>query len=91
MNVGPPLVADPQPAELVQPAQGSLHYPPIDTQPPPMPGEPLGQDRPNPQQPQCSAMRAGIIGTLSLDLVWPAMWTPSFATHWRNGLYKWQH
>jgi hypothetical protein len=35
MNVGPPLVADPQPAELVQPGQGSLHYPPIDTQPPP--------------------------------------------------------
>ena len=33
MDVGPPLVADCQPAELAEPSQGALHDPPVPSQP----------------------------------------------------------
>ena len=43
MNVGPPLIADAQPAELMQPSQGSLNHPTIDSEAAAVLGEALGQ------------------------------------------------
>ncbi len=44
MDLGPALIADAQPAELVQPGQRPLHYPPIDAQPTAVGGQTLCQD-----------------------------------------------
>jgi hypothetical protein len=90
MDVGPAFIAHSQTAKLMQPGQGSLHHPPVDTQPTAMRGEPLGQHRSNPQRPQCPAVRSGIIGPVSLDLVGPATGTSSLASHFRNGLNQGQ-
>ena len=38
MNAGSPFIASAQPSELVQPCQGSLHYPPMDAQATPVLG-----------------------------------------------------
>ena len=88
MNVGPPLITNPQPSELVQPGQSSLHHPPVDTQPTPVLSEALGQHRTDPQRPQRPAMWSGVIGPVSLNLVWPLAGTPGFAAHWGNSLHQ---
>ena len=90
MNVGPALITHPQPAELVQPGQSSLHHPAMDTQPTPVMSEPLGQHWPNAQRPQRLAMGSEVVGPVSLNLVWPLAGTPSLAAHWRNGLHQGQ-
>lgn len=52
MDVGPSLVANAQPAKLVQPCQRSLNHPSMDAQPASMLCGALGKDWPNPKQTQ---------------------------------------
>jgi hypothetical protein len=90
MNVGSSFITNPQPAKLVEPGQGSLHYPPIDAQPTPMLRGASGQDGPDPQQAQRLPMNCRVIGPVSLDLVWPTPRTTRLAPHWRNGGHQGQ-
>ena len=70
MNVGPALIADAQPTELVQPGQGPLHHPPVDAQPTAVGGQTLRQDWLDPQGAQPAPMGFRAIGSVSLNLVW---------------------
>ena len=86
MDVGPSLVANAQPAKLVQPCQRSLNHPSMDAQPASMLCGALGKDWPNPKQTQRPPMRLRIISAVSLNLVWPTTWASSLATNWGNSL-----
>ena len=86
MDVCPSLIANAQPAKLVQPCQGTLHYPPMDAQPTSMLCEALGKDWLNPKQAQQPPMRLRTISAVSLNLVWPTTWASSLATNWGNSL-----
>ena len=105
MNIGTPLITNPQPAELVQPGQGSLHHPPIDAQATAMLSEPPSQEGSDSQQVQPSPMSFRVIGSVSLDLVWSAAaagsgarWTPTrsgcspspLPPYWRNSFHQGQ-
>ncbi len=70
MNVGSPLIANAQPAELVQPCQGSFYHPAIDAQATPVPGKALCQNRLDPQRSQRPPVRFRVISSVSLNLVW---------------------
>ena len=69
MNVGPPLIANAQPPELVQPCQGSLYHPPMDAEATPVLGKALGQDWLDPQRSQRPPVRFRVISSVSLNLV----------------------
>ncbi len=90
MNVGPPLVADAQPAELMQPSQGSLNHPTIDPEAAAVLGEALGQDRLDSQRAQCFSVRLRMISSVSLNLVRSPARPPSPASNWWNGLHQGQ-
>ena len=90
MNVGPPLVADAQPAELMQPSQGSLNHPTIDSEAAAVLGEALGQDRLDPQRVQCLSVRFRVISSVSLNLVRSPTRAASPAPNWWNGLHQGQ-
>ncbi len=70
MNVGSPFIASPQPSELVQPCEGSLHYPPMDAAATPLLSKAFGQDRLDPQQSQRTPVGFRVISSVSLNLVW---------------------
>src|SRR5918992_2111570 len=90
MNVRSPLIANPQPAELMQPGQGPLHYPAIDAQAAPVPGKTLGQDRPNLERAQGPALGFRVIGPVSLNLVGSTARAPSPSPNGRNSLHQGQ-
>jgi len=90
MDVRPPLVADAQPPELVQPGQRPLHHPPVDAEATAMSSEALRQDWFNPQGAQHLPMGFRAIRSVSLNSVWPAAWPTSLATHRRNGCHQGQ-
>ena len=90
MNVGSPLIANAQPAELVQPCQGSLHHPPMDAEATPVLGKALGQDRLDPEGPQRAPVRFRVISSVSLNLGWSPAWASSLAPNGRNGLHQGQ-
>jgi hypothetical protein len=90
MDVRPPLVADAEAPELVQPGQCSLHHPPMDAQATAMSSEALRQDWFNPQGAQHLPMGFRAIGSVSLNSVWPTAWPASLATHRRNGCHQGQ-
>ncbi len=70
MDVGPALIANAQPTELVQPGQRPLHHPPMDPQATTVGCQTLRQDWLNPQGAQDSSMGFRAIGSVSLNLVW---------------------
>ncbi len=86
MDVRPSLIANAQPAELVQPCKRPLNYPPMDAQPTAMLCEALGKDRYDSKRAQCLTMRFRVISTVSLNLLRPATWASSLATNWGNSL-----
>ena len=90
MNVGSPLIANAQPAELVQPSQGSLHHPPMDAEATPALGKALGQDRLDPQRSQRPPVRLRVISSVFLNLVWSPAWTSSLTPNGRNSLHQGQ-
>ena len=69
MNVGSPLIADAQPAELMQPSQGPLNHPTVDSQAAAVLGEAPGQDRLDPQRAQCLSVGFRVISSVSLNPV----------------------
>ena len=90
MSVGSPFIANPQPSELVQPCQGSLHYPPMDAQATPVLGKAFGQDRLDPQRSQRLPVGFRVISSVSLNLVWSPAWTSYLAPNGRNGFHQGQ-
>jgi hypothetical protein len=90
MNVRPPLIANSQPAELVQPGQRPFHYPPIDSRPAPMLGGAFSQDWLNPEPVQHLTMRLRVIGPVSLNSIRLAPRTSSLATNQRNRRHQGQ-
>ncbi len=90
MDVGSPLIADAQPAELMHPSQGSLNHPTIDSEAAAVLGEALGQDRLDPQRAQCLSVRLRVISSVSLNLVRSPARPPSPAPNWWNGLHQGQ-
>ena len=90
MNVGSPLIADTQPAKLMQPCQGSLDYPTVDSQAAAVLGEALGQDWLYPQRAQRISMLFRVISSVSLNTVRSSTRPSSPATDWWNALHQGQ-
>ena len=90
MNVCPPLIANAHPSELVQPGQGLLNHPPINSQPAPMLSEAFGKDGPNPKQVQRLPMWLRVISTVSLNSIRLVVRPASLATNRKNGLHQGQ-
>lgn len=90
MYVVPSLIANTQPTQLVQPGNRTLHWPPVDAQPAAMAGQTLCQDGLNSQGAQSSPMRFRVIGSVTLDSVWPTTWPTDFAPNPRNGSHQGQ-
>ena len=90
MKVGSALIADAQPAELIQPSQGSLNHPTVDSQAAAVPSEAPSQDRLDPQPAQCLSVGFRVISSVSLNPVRsPARAAPPAPNRW-NGLHQGQ-
>ena len=90
MNVGSALIADAQPAELMQPSQGSLNYPTVDSQAAAVLSEAPSQDRLDPQPAQCLSVGFRVICSVSLNpFRSPARAAPPAPNRW-NGLHQGQ-
>ena len=88
MDFRPPLIADTQPAELVEPGYRTLHYPPVDAQSAAMACKTLCQDGLNSQGAQHPTMRPRVIGSVTLNPVWSAARPAPLATHRRNSCHQ---
>ncbi len=88
MDFRPPLIADTQPAKLVEPGYRTLYCPPVDAQPAAMAGQTLCQDGLNSQGAQHSPMRPRVIGSVTLNSVWSTARPASLATHRRNSCHQ---
>ena len=90
MNVGAALVTHPQPAELVQPPQGSLHHPAVHSQPAAVFRASSGQGRRDVALPQFLAMPPGVIGPVGVQPLRPATGSTPLTAHRRHGLHQGQ-
>ena len=90
VDVCPPLIADAQPPELVQPGQGPLHHPAVDAQATAMSSQTLREHWHNPQGAQHFSMGSRAVGSVSLNSVWSTAWPATLATHRRNGCHQGQ-
>ena len=88
MNVGAALPANPETAELMQPAQAALHDPPGVAEPTAMLGTATRQDRGDPAAPQFPPMGLGIVRAVALRAVWPTAWGARFAGDWRDLIHQ---
>jgi len=88
MDFRPPLIADTQPAELVEPGYRTLHYPPVDAQSADMACKALCQDGLNSQGAQHPTMSPRVIGSVTLNPVWSAARPAPLATHRRNSCHQ---
>ena len=84
------LVAHPQPAELVQPCQGSLDNPPVHAQPAAMAGTPPGDHRRDVAGTQRFPVLPGIIRPVRIQPLRSAAGTALFAPHRRHRIRQWQ-
>ena len=88
MDVSTTLVAYPQPAELVQPPQGSLHHPAVRAQPAAVLGAPSGQGWRDVAPPQSLAMPSRVIGSVGVQPLGPATGAAPLTAHRRHGLHQ---
>ena len=72
MDFRPPVIADTQPTDLVEPGYRTLHYPPVDAQSAAMACKTLSQDGLNSQGVQHPTMSPRVIGSVTLNPVWSA-------------------
>ena len=90
MYVVSSLVAHPQPAELVQPRQGSLDNPTVHPQPAAMAGAPPGDHRRDVARPQRFPVLPGIIRPVRIQPLRSAARAAAFAPHRRHRIRQWQ-
>lgn len=90
MDVSTALVADPQPAELVQPAQGSLHHPAVHSQPAAVFRAPPGQGWRDVSPAQFLAMPPRVIGPVGVQPLRPAAGSVPLTAHRRHPVYQGQ-
>ena len=88
MDVSAALVAHPQPAELVQPPQGSLHHPAVHSQPAAVFRAPPSQGRRDVEPAQFLAMLSGIIGPVGVQPLGPAARSAPLTPHWRHPVHQ---
>ena len=84
------LVAHPQPAELVQPCQGSLDNPPVYAQPTAMPGTPFGDHWCDVARTQRFPMLTGIVSPVRIQPLRSATRPSAFAPYRRHRIHQWQ-
>ncbi len=84
MNVVTPFATDAKPAELVQPTDGSFHYPTKDAQATAMFCVSSGKDRLNTASSQLLAVWLGIVGAIALDSLRSLSRAAALTPHWRN-------
>jgi hypothetical protein len=91
MDVGASFVADTEATELVQPRQGTLNDPAIDTEAAPVFGPALGQDGFNPTLLQRNAVWLGMVGAITLHTIGPATRSSRLAGDRRDRIDQRQH
>lgn len=90
MDVSASLVAHPQSAELVQPAQGPFYHPAVHSQPAAVFGAPTGQGRRDVPRPQFLAMLSRVIGPVGVQSLGPAPGTAPLTAHRRHFVHQGQ-
>ncbi len=88
MDVIPPLVAETQTSELMQPGDGALHHPAHHTQAAAMRRIPTRQDRRDPFRAQLLAMRLGVVGPIPLDALGSTPRVAHLPTDGRDGVHE---
>ncbi len=88
MDVSAALVADPQPAELVQPAQGSLHHPAVHSQPAAVFRAPPSQGWRDVAPAQFLALLPGVIGPAGVQPLGSTTGTVPLTAHRLHGLHQ---
>ena len=86
VDVGPLLVADAEPSELVQPTSGAFHRPAGLAQAALVVDPPLRQDRLDAEFPQPLAVRLGVVGQIALHGVGLLPGVPDLARDRRDGV-----
>ena len=86
MDVSAALVADPQPAELVQPPQGPFHHPAVHPQPAAVFRTPPSQGRRDVAPAQFLTMLPGVIGPVGVQPLGSAAGTAPLTAHRRHSL-----
>ena len=89
MVVSPAFVPKPAAADLMEPAQGPLHYPPVYTKAATLGLTPLSQQRQDIQPAQRTAQRALMVGAIADGLLWALPLPPSFISHWGYRFGQW--
>ena len=90
MNIRSALIANPQPAKLMQPRQSTFNDPASFTQPATVSCSSSGQHRYDLKKSQNLSMGLGVISAVTLHTVRLATWASSFACYLWDSLYKWQ-
>jgi len=90
VDVGAAFPSDAQTAELVQPTQGALHHPAVDSQPAAVGGVASRQNRLDATKAQLLAMPFGVVPPVALDPVWPEAGSAHPASNWRNRVHQGQ-
>jgi hypothetical protein len=90
MNIRPALIAYPETAELVQPAQSTLHHPAVHPKTATVRLATPSQHWQDAVPSHLLTQGVGIIAPVSLDLERAAPGSATFPSHGRNGLYQGQ-
>jgi hypothetical protein len=88
VDVGPPVVADAQASELVEPGKRPLHDPPPPAQPTPVPGATHGEPRYDMPRPQPTPNRRRVVATIPKHAVRPLPRSPAFAAQRGNRIHQ---
>ena len=90
VNIGAALPADPQAAELVQPAESAFHHPACRAQAAAMRGAATRQNRCDAAGAQGMPVPSGIVSPIALHTIGPEARWSDMARHGRNGLHQHQ-
>ena len=88
VDVSPAFESHPEAAELMEPAQGPLHHPPVRPKAAAMGFTALGQHRHDVQPPQCLAQWTRVVGSVTEELLGPLSWSTPLTFQWRYRLDK---
>jgi len=86
MDIRTTLVTDAKPAVLVQPTQSAFDNPTVHTETAAVFAVALGQNGLDVAIAKCSPMRLRVIGSVTLDALRTATWSPRFASYRRYGI-----
>ena len=84
MDVRPSLVADAQPAVLVEPGDRALDHPALLAEPGAVLGLAFGDPRLDPSSAQLATVRFGVVAAVAEQRLRPPPWPAALAPHGRN-------